>query len=348
MERPRSSSISTSVNLEHARKPPSILAWDTPYTQCASNWLTIPLMPQNTSNPATSLADSNPILPGSDPANAIPALLARYGPKLHAVAQRLCSHRADAQDLVQDVFLQAFRKWHTFRGQSDPGTWLYTIAARTCKSRHRRKGGVDRRMPAVSQLMPWRETTITELATSKNQDDSAQRNEAIARIRQEISNLPEHLRVPLLMKEVLGVNVLDVATSLGLTENTVKTRLHRARLVLRKAMIAKAVSIPAPAPIFDKNVCIDLLKAKMDALDRGGNAAGFKVPKADLCDRCRAVFREFDLVQDACSQITADALPASLRSAILKEISLRESAQHAAPAPRRGRRPVKKSAALRY
>lgn len=304
--------------------------------------------PRNTTKPVLSTADSAAILPGTDPAIAVPVLLANYGPRLHSTALRLCRHRDDAQDLVQDVFLQAFRKWHTFRGKSDPGTWLYSIAAHSCKSRLRRKGGIDKRMPAVSQLLPWKETTVSRFAAAETGHESvAQRNEAVARVRGEISSLPEHLRVPLLMKEVLGISVLDVATSLGLTENTVKTRLHRARLMLRKSMVANVPALPAPSPIFDKNVCIDLLKAKMDALDRGGNAAGFKVPKADLCDRCRAVFREFDLVQDACSQIAADVLPASLRNAILKEIALRDSAKRVAPTLRLGRRPVKTSAVLR-
>jgi RNA polymerase sigma-70 factor, ECF subfamily len=243
---------------------------------------------------------------------------------------------------VQDVFLQAFRKWHTFKGEADPGTWLYAIAVRSCKARVRRKGGVDRRAPAMSQLMPWSETTVMEIAAAPEGEESEpERNEAVRRVQREIARLPEHLRVPLVMKEVLELSVDDTAEALGLAVNTVKTRLHRARLALRKAMTAKAAAVDAPAPIYEKQVCLDLLKAKMDAMDRGGTSAGFKVPQAEVCARCRAVFRELDLVQDACSQMGEGQMPQALRDKVLRAIASRDASEHAESSqPRRGRRPV--------
>jgi len=280
-------------------------------------------------------------MPGSPAAIAIPALLDLHGPKLHALALRLCGHRADADDMVQEVFLQAFRKWHTFKGEADPGTWLHAIAARSCKARTRRKGGIDRRTPVISQLMPWRETTVMEAAAvPEGEEDPAERNEAVARVQREIARLPEFLRLPLVLKEVMGMSVEDTAAVMGLAQNTVKTRLHRARLALRKAMTAKAAAVDAPAPIYEKQVCLDLLKAKMDAMDRGGTSAGFKVPQAEVCARCRAVFRELDLVQDACTHLGDGPMPARLRGAILKAIRERDELEGGAAPPRRGRRPV--------
>lgn len=273
------------------------------------------------------------IMPGSDPARAIPVLLERHGPRLRALALRLCGNAADADDMVQSVFMQAFRKWHLFRGEADPGTWLYAIAARSCRDRSRRKGGVDRRVPAVSQLMPWAETTVMEVAAApEGQQDIAERNEAIASVQSAIVRLPEHLRLPLVLKDVLEMSIEDVAEALGLVQNTVKTRLHRARLALRKIMTAKASHVPAAVPIYEKQVCLDLLKAKMDAMDRGGTAAGFRVPQAEVCARCRAVFRELDLVQDACSELGKGDLPESLRIAIKRAIE--QSGGSSPPSPR--------------
>ena len=279
---------------------------------------------------------------GSDAASALAALVESHGPRLHALALRLCGHRADAEDMVQDVFVQALRKWHTFRGEADPGTWLYAIAARSCKARTRRKGGIDRRQVAMSQLMPWRETTVMALAAAPEDRQSvSERSEAIARVQAEIATLPEHLRVPLVLKDVLELSVDDVAGALGLAANTVKTRLHRARLALRKAMTSKAASVAAPAPIYEKQVCLDLLKAKMEAMDRGGVAAGRRVPQAELCARCRAVFRELDLVQDACSQMGDGHMPRSVRRKIMRALQGREEAERASKSPpRRGRPPV--------
>lgn len=273
---------------------------------------------------------------------AVAALVDTHGPRLHALALRLCRNRSDAEDVVQDVFLQALRKWNTFRGDSQPGTWLFTIAARACGARSRRKGGTDARQVPVSQLMPWNESTVMELAAAPaGQEDASERKEAVARVQSEITRLPEHLRLPVVLKEVLQMSVEDTAVVLGLAENTVKTRLHRARLALRKAMTAKASLVAAPAPIYEKQVCLDLLKAKMEAMDRGGVAAGRRVPQAELCARCRAVFRELDLVQDACAQMGNGKMPAALRGKILRALRAREKSERSSKArPALGRRPV--------
>lgn len=277
----------------------------------------------------------------ADAASAIAALVDTHGPRLHALALRLCRNKADAEDMVQDVFLQAMRKWHTFRGEADPGTWLYAIAARACKARTRRKGGTDKRQVPVSQLMPWSERTVMEIAAAPGEESPSERREAISRVQAQIARLPEHLRLPLVLKDVLELSVEDTAAALGLAENTVKSRLHRARLALRKAMMAKASMVAAPAPVYEKQVCLDLLKAKMEAIDRGGVAAGLRVPQAEVCARCRAVFRELDLVQDACAQLGEGQMPASLRRKILRAIRERDEAERAAThGPRRGRRPV--------
>lgn len=274
--------------------------------------------------------------------SAVAGLVAVHGPRLHALARRLCGHAADAEDLVQSVFMQALRKWHTFQGRSDPGTWLYAIAARACKSRARRKGGIDRRQPAMSQLMPWNETAVMALAAARDdRSDAPERREAVSRVQAEISRLPEHLRLPLVLKDVIELSVEDVAGVLGLEESTVKTRVHRARLALRKAMTARAAKVDAQPPIYEKQVCLDLLKAKMDAMDRGGVAAGRRVPQAEVCARCRAVFRELDIVQEACTQIGEGAMPGALRDKILHALHARDRAVPASVRPaRRGRKPV--------
>ncbi len=257
-------------------------------------------------------------------AEAIPKLVRSAGPRLFALASRLCGNAADAEDMVQEVFLQAFRRWETFRGDADPATWLHAIAARTCRHRMRRKGGIDRRMPALSQLMPWSETSVMEVATAPaGRENRSEREEAISRVQREVARLPEHFRLPLVLKEMLGLSVEETAASLGLAENTVKTRLHRARLALRKAMTTRAAAVKAPAPIYEKQVCLDLLKAKLDAMDRGGSAAAWRVPQAEVCARCRAVFRELDLVQDACARMAEGDMPAPLRARILEAIAAR-------------------------
>ena len=281
------------------------------------------------------------ISPATPAAKAIPKLIELSGGRLHGLSRRLCGNAADAEDMLQDVYLQAFRKWHTFRGDSSPLTWLYAIAARACKSKRRRKGGVDRRTPALSQLMPWNESTVMEIAAKTDAAGvHADRREAIERVQREITMLPEHLRLPVILKDVLELSVEDTASALGLEHNTVKTRVHRARLALRKSMTAESRGVQAPMPIFEKQVCLDLLKAKLQAMDRGGVSDGFRVPKADMCERCSAVFRELDIVQNAGEDLGGSTMPSTLKRRILAAIEANETArQPKTKKPRRGRRP---------
>jgi len=238
---------------------------------------------------------------------------------------------------VQDVFLQAHRKWHTFQGNSSPGTWLYAIAARSCKARMRRKGGIDRRMPAVSQLMPWNEKKNVDLdrfegaagGVAANENGHGPERAAIEResaraVHEAILTLPEHFRVPLVLKEMLELSIEDVAQALHLKPETVKTRVHRARLLLRKAIVERR-GIPtraAKTPNYDKQVCLDLLKAKLDAMDKG---RGFPIGQGIVCERCQSVFAELDLAQSTCARLSEGKMPERVRKAILRVIQEAEA-----------------------
>lgn len=277
--------------------------------------------------PVTTLSCAGPR--AMEPAaTAIPQLVELHGPRLYSLASRLCGNASDAEDMVQEVFLQAHRKWHTFKGDANPGTWLYAIAAHSCKARLRRKGGIDKRMPAVSQLMPWHETRNIELdgvaGSGLNGDGhgpvtSAIERESALAVHQAILTLPENFRVPLVLKEMLELSIDDVAKALHIKPETVKTRVHRARLLLRKAIVDRR-GVPkraATAPTYEKQVCLDLLKAKLDAMDKG---RGFPIGQGIVCERCQAVFAELDLAQNTCARLADGKMPARVRTAILKAI----------------------------
>lgn len=264
---------------------------------------------------------------------AIPALFHTHGDRVYALALRILGKPADAEDAVQDAFMQAYRKWYTFRGEANPGTWLYTIAARVCKARLRKRAA--RNMPALSQLMPFHDRSM--LSTSAGTPDfadtrgqgplSASITREVADVVQEaVLKLPAHFRVPLVMKEMLELPIEDVAAALNIKPETVKTRLHRARLALRRAVLDRT-SVPrvaAPAPTYERQVCLDLLAAKLEAMDKG---RGFPIGQNVVCDRCRGVFAELDLAQSACAQLADGAMPASTRAAIVRAIGTRSLPQ---------------------
>lgn len=242
---------------------------------------------------------------------ALQRLVDEYGGQLFHLAFRFCGSREEAEDLVQEVFLQAFRAWDTFRGEASEKTWLFKIAARACQRMHRRRAGEPGDIGSLDELLPFGEPMIA--AIPSEQEDAVQqqiRKEAGERVEREIASLPDDFRVPLLLKEIVGLSVPEIGQILGLEEATVRSRVHRARLKLRSAIdgvIPRSGGVASP-PAYSEQTCLDLLNAKQDALDRG-------VPfdSKVICDRCRSVFASLDLTQQVCSDLAGGALPTGLR-----------------------------------
>lgn len=243
---------------------------------------------------------------------AVARLVEAHGADIHGLALRLCRNRADADELAAETFEQAWRRWETFRGDAKPSTWLYTIATRLCRRRLKREA---RRMPALSQIHPFFETRLPERALDGDDALSKSvRKEEIRAAEEAIASLPFPFRVALVLKDIFELPVDEVAEVLGVKENTVKTRVHRARLAVRKALLSGARSAPAPDPVYPRQMCLDLLRAKQDALDHG---RGFPIGQDVVCRRCRGVFQTLDRTQDVCAALRAGQMPESVRRAML-------------------------------
>lgn len=253
------------------------------------------------------------------PEVAIPALLEQHGGKIFGLAMRMCGSADKAEDLVQEVFLQAFRKWDQFEGRSSPTTWLYTIAARMCGRMHRKKAGEPERVHSLQSLLPFGDGDRVPDVKSDDEGplDQQMRSEAIESVGDAITHLPAKFRMPLILKDIIGLSVVEVAEILGLKEATVKTRLHRSRLVLRDELSRDLPQREAPPAAYPKRVCMDLLRAKQEALDRG---VEFPVQRKDFCDRCSAVFASMDLTKQVCEDLSSTGLPEAVRQAVLDDI----------------------------
>ena len=115
----------------------------------------------------------------------------------------------------------------------------------------------------------------------------------------------------------MELSVAEIAAVLGIKEATVKTRVHRARLALHKVLVEE---LPQQAPSpgdHGRTMCLDLLKAKQEALDRG---VEFPVSPRELCGRCESLFSTLELTVDVCHQLRSDALPAALRRNLLEKL----------------------------
>jgi len=149
-------------------------------------------------------------------------LYARYAPMVHAVALARVASPADADDVVQDVFLTAFAKLRGLREAEAFGGWLATIA------RNRANGWRRKTVDAV-------ELTDTTSVASTQEDERAARH-ALATIRA----LPDAYRETLLMRLVEGMTGPEIAARTGLTPDSVRVNLHRGMRLLREALEGSA------------------------------------------------------------------------------------------------------------
>lgn len=249
---------------------------------------------------------------------ALQRMVDEYGGELYHLAFRFCGSREEAEDLVQEVFLNAYRAWGAFRGESSEKTWLYRIAARACQRMHRKRAGEPEDIGSLESLLPFGEPLIAMIPSEGGDVLEAQiRKEARQRLESAIAGLPDAFRVPLILKEIVGLSIVEVAEILGLEEATVRSRVHRARLKLRAAVdaVIPRDAVAAPPPAYDERTCLDLLDAKQSALDRG-------VPfdHAVICQRCRSVFASLDLAQQICRDLAKDQLPGGVRERLLERV----------------------------
>lgn len=271
----------------------------------------------------------SPSLTDAPAAEAIPELLDEHGGKIYALGLRLCADSADAQDLVQETFLNAFRHWRGFEGRSQASTWLYTIASRACQRMQRKRAGEPEHMASLDDLLPAPERGVPDTAalTHGAPDDPLTgqlRREARERVERALAAIPPDFRLPLVLKEIAELPIRDIADSLGIKPATVKTRIHRGRLALRRALAEGLPERPADRPTHERRICLDLLRAKQEAMDRGKE---LPVAGAELCDRCRVLFDTLDLTRDTCAALGRGELPVEVRRLVLADLAREQSSE---------------------
>ena len=160
----------------------------------------------------------------------------RHSPGVYRVALRLTGNSAEAEDVVQETFLSAFKAIDKFEGRSGLATWLYRIAHNAALMRLRRvqlpQVSVDDEevfgegMIVPSQMHDWCCLPERDFESS----------EAQAELERAIHDLPEKLRVVFVMRELEGFSTEETAEALDVSIDVVKVRLHRARLQLRERL----------------------------------------------------------------------------------------------------------------
>lgn len=171
----------------------------------------------------------------SGESEAFELMVRLYGGRMLMVARRLLFNEEDAREAVQEAMLSAFRGIGGFAGQSKLSTWLHRIAVNASllklRSQHRTQersieGLLPRFLDDGHQERPaveWRETAA----------DIVQSRESRDLVRRRIAELPETYRTVLMLRDIEELDTRETAELLGIEENAVKVRLHRARQALR-------------------------------------------------------------------------------------------------------------------
>ncbi len=164
-----------------------------------------------------------------------PDLVKRYEQKLYNFSLRMCRDAADAEDTVQETFLNVFRYLKDFRYETKFKNWLYRVAASTCIKKRRKSKFAPERELSLDEFYPQDE------AEGPNQVpnwalmplDKLLNDELLDKINEAIFTLPEKYRPVIVLRDIEGFSTAETAQILNLSDANVKVRLHRARLFLR-------------------------------------------------------------------------------------------------------------------
>jgi RNA polymerase sigma-70 factor (ECF subfamily) len=191
--------------------------------------------------------------------SAVQELAERYSSRIYQLALRHMKNREDAEEVTQDVLMKVYRKVNAFRGDAALSSWIYRITFNTAMSRLRntrlaRQADQEReralaaaaageeRPRAPRQTPDWSRMPDEELLR-------AQLREAVA---QAIRELPEIYRAPVVLRDIEGLTTEEASTRLRLKDQTLKSRLHRGRLMLRERLRAftTGLSLHRPTPAY--------------------------------------------------------------------------------------------------
>jgi RNA polymerase sigma-70 factor, ECF subfamily len=174
---------------------------------------------------------------------AFEELIGRYEDKLYRLAMRFVRNETDAQEILQEAFLSAWRNLSAFEGRSQFGSWMYRVTVNAAlmllRSRNRHpEVGVDDVEPKVLNEAVAEDGRMMRSSYdwSRRPDEQLQSEEIRKYIQSAVDALPDGLRTVFLLRDVEELSTEDTAELLGLSVPAVKTRLHRARLELREAI----------------------------------------------------------------------------------------------------------------
>ena len=163
----------------------------------------------------------------------------QYSRQLYSAAMRMARNPADAEDLVQETYLKAYRAYHTFQEGTNLKAWLYRILTNTYINKYRkesrRPSEVD--LGDVEDLYLYRRIGSEESAeASRTTEERVLDGLVESDIKTAVEELPENFRMPVLLADLEGFSYKEIAEILDIPIGTVMSRLHRGRKAMQKRL----------------------------------------------------------------------------------------------------------------
>jgi len=174
-------------------------------------------------------------------------VMRRYNQRIYRVARAILRDDSEAEDVMQEAYVRAYKSLSTFQGKSSFATWLTRIAVNEALQRKRKGKRID---PLED------EGHIMQIAASGESPEQTYGRQEITNILDHaIAALPEHYRIVVMLREVEEMTTAEAAQALGLSEENVRTRLHRGRALLRKLLVDNSGLVMRDAYSFHLSRC---------------------------------------------------------------------------------------------
>jgi RNA polymerase sigma-70 factor (ECF subfamily) len=191
-------------------------------------------------------------------------LMRRYNQRLFRVARAILRDEAEAEDVMQQAYVNAYAHLGQFAGRARFSTWLTRIAVNEALARLRRRGRFDQ----VDATPDWEERAVHRIAVPRaDPEQQALRGEMRAVLEASFEAIPQIYRTVFVLREVEGLSTAEAAACLSLGEDAVKTRLFRARALLRRELLERAGVVSAELFPFHLSRCDLVVAAVLARLD---------------------------------------------------------------------------------
>jgi RNA polymerase sigma-70 factor (ECF subfamily) len=223
--------------------------------------------------PSQALSDEEVVRRVRDGETALfEIIMRRYNQRLYRVARAILKDEGEAEDVMQQAYVNAYVHLDQFAEKAAFSTWLTKIAVYDALARSRRRGTA-----ALHAVFESGEDTMTHIQTTEpDPEHQAFATELRRLLESAVDGLPEHHRIVFTLREIEGLSTAETAECLEISEENVKTRLHRARAMLRDDLFARTGAATAGAFQFHLSRCDRVVAGVFEKIAAGSTTHALK------------------------------------------------------------------------